>query len=142
MFAHAVGLAALLAFLPMPAFAEAVIGAAAGQQAAGRTDDHERIAAERAGILAGANATRLETCRDLVRDLYRWGVLDNLATGIAFGLINNTTRIARRAEVGGDDRLRRGSADFVIGSAPRPCTSTWRIETARKPCRAWSCPTM
>ena len=126
--APAVRLAALLAFLAIPAFADAVTAADAGQHAPSPIDDFQRTAAERAGILEGTDYTRLGTCQGLVRDLYRWGVLDNLATGIAFGLINNTTTIARRAEAIGNHRLQRGSAEFVIGF----CTATVHVHLANR----------
>jgi hypothetical protein len=128
MLANAIRLAALLALLSIPAFADVVMGAAAGQHAPAPAANLERTAAERAEILAGTDYTWLGTCQGLVRDLSRWGVLDNLATGIAFGLINNTSRIARRAEAIGNHRLQRGSAEFVIGL----CTATMHIHMANR----------
>ena len=153
MLAHAIGLAALLGSLSMPALADAVREAECGRatahatcrgfdalpspdggqpelsaQAPAQADDLERAAAKRAEILAGTDYTRLGTCQGLVRDLYRWGVLDNLGTGIALGLINNTTRIARRAKASGNQRLQRGSADFVVGF----CTATMHVHMANR----------
>ena len=150
MLAHIVGLAALLAY-SMPASPDAVVDAEClratlrdrsrgfdvlpspdgGQvhgatQAPDQADDFERTAAKRAEFLAGTDYARLGTCQGLVRDLHRWGVVDNLATGIAFGLINNTSRIARRAEAIGNHRLARESAEFVIGF----CTATMHVHMA------------
>jgi hypothetical protein len=116
-------LAALLAFLSVPAF---VMAADAGQHAAAPGDDLERTATRRAEILA--NYPRLGACHDLLDDLYQWGVLDLVATGIAFGLINNTSRNARRAEAIGNHRLARESAEFVIGF----CTATMHIHMANR----------
>ena len=126
MLAPAIGLAALLAFLPMPTSADGVMDADAGRQAPVQGDDLETAAAMRAEVLA--SYTRLGACHDLLNDLYRWGVLDLVATGIAFGLINNTTGMARRAEAVGNHRLRREHADFVIGF----CTAIMHVHMASR----------
>jgi hypothetical protein len=126
MLARAIRLAALLVFLVLPAFADAVMAADPGEHAPAPADDFEGTAVKRAEILA--NDTRLGACHDLLDDLYQWGVLDLVATGIAFGLINNTTRSARRAAAAGNHRLGRAHADFVIGF----CTATMHIHMANR----------
>jgi hypothetical protein len=97
-------------------------------QVPAHADDFERTAAKRAEILASTNYTRLGTCHVLVRVLYEWGVVDQIATGIALGLTDSMTRMVKQAEAIGNHELRRGSAGFLIGF----CTATMHIHMANR----------
>jgi hypothetical protein len=92
----------------------------------GHADEFEESVAKRAEVLANTNYTRLGTCQDLMRDLYEWGVLDEVATGIALGVTDKMAKMVKHAEAAGNDQLRRGSAGFLIGF----CTAIVHIHMA------------
>ena len=95
---------------------------------AGHAVDFEETVAARAEILKSRNHTRLGACQDLMRDLYEWGVLDQVATEIAFGVTDNMTKTVKQAEATGNHQLRRGSAGFLIGF----CTAIMHIHMANR----------
>jgi len=91
-------------------------------------DEFEEVVTERTRLLESTDYTRLGTCQDLMREIYRWGILDQTATGIAFGVTENMAKMVKRAEAIENHQLRRGSAGFLIGF----CTAIMHIHMANR----------